>query len=337
MDIQFGYLERLYWLWLVGAGTAVAVGGIVFHHRAMRQFASSELLARLIDKRRIRRRFVAAAFSALALTLVVIGLVDVRWGKAEREIPQRGIEVMFVLDVSRSMVAEDVAPNRLARAKQYIRDMVAEMAGDRVGLILFAGNVRQHIPLTNHYDDFRQTLGEVGPHNVERGGSNLGDAIRVATESFLEKTADHKAIVLITDGEDHDSNPAAIAKSSHEDTGVRIFTVGIGDMSEGARIPIQTRGGGSRFVEHKGQQIWSKLDGKILQQIASNSAGAFIPAGTKQVDMGAVYHRFIGNIEQQDFETATVNTYVPRYQWFLWPAFGFVMLELFVSSWRSNQ
>src|SRR6185312_14360819 len=168
-----------------------------------------------------------------SMALMVLALVDFRWGKVWREVPQKGIEVMFVLDVSRSMLAEDAAPNRLERAKQQIKDTIDEMAGDRVGLLVFAGDTKQQIPLTTHYDDFKQMLDEVGPQNVRRGGSRLGDAITAASQSFLTKSNAHKAMVVFTDGEDQESKPIEAARRAHKETGVRIFTVGLGDMEKG--------------------------------------------------------------------------------------------------------
>ncbi len=332
MEIEYGQLENLNWLWLVAAIGIVVACAIVWHRRKLMEFATPNLLAQLVNRFGLTRKLVSCSLSLLALVAIVIGLVDIRWGKTWREIPQKGIEVIFALDVSRSMLAEDATPSRLGRAKQDIKDMVSEMAGDRVGLVLFAGDVRQHVPLTNHYEDFKQSLDEIGPHNIERGGSNLGEAIRVASRSFLEKTADHKAIVLITDGEDHESRPIEAAKEAYEQAGVRIFTVGLGDLKQGARIPAQSRRGES-YVEHQGQQVWSKLDGKILEEIATSSSGAYIPAGTKRVDMGAVYRRFIAGIAQQNFETAKINAFIPRYHWFLGTALGLLLLDFLISYW----
>ena len=141
-----------------------------------------------------------------ALLALVLALIDIRWGKIWREVPQKGIEVMFVLDVSRSMLAEDAKPSRLERAKQQIGDMLEAMAGDRVGLVVFAGERVQLVPLTSHYQDFRQTLRDVGPENVDRGGSRLGDALQLAASGFLDQTGDHKAVVVLTDGEDQETH-----------------------------------------------------------------------------------------------------------------------------------
>ena len=135
------------------------------------------------------------------------------------------------------MLAEDATPNRLRRAKQQIKDMVDEMAGDRVGLVVFAGEADQAVPLTSHYDDFKQVLDSVGPHSVPVGGSQLSVAIESAAKAFIGKTSDHKTIVLLTDGEDQESDPVQLAKDLHQQEGVRVFTIGLGDIDRGARIP----------------------------------------------------------------------------------------------------
>lgn len=333
MDIQYGQLESLNWLWLVVLVAVVTTAAVIVHRRAMLQFATPNLIGQLVSPSRSVKKITSIALTLLALALIVVGLVDIRWGKAWREVPQKGIEVIFALDVSRSMLAEDAAPNRLKRAKQDIKDIVDEMSGDRVGLILFAGDVRRYVPLTNHYEDFKQSLDEVGPHNIDRGGSKLGDAIATCSESFLGKTADHKAIVLFTDGEDHESEPVKAAKEAHEKWGVRIFTVGLGDFEQGARIPTQADRRRESFVQHQGQQVWSKLNGEVLKEIATVTDGAYIPAGTKQVDMAAVYHRCIASIDQQEFDTAKINAYIPRYPWFLGAALLIMVLDWLISTW----
>jgi Ca-activated chloride channel family protein len=265
------------------------------------------------------------------MSLLCLAMMDIRWGKTWREVPQKGIEVMFVLDVSRSMLAEDVTPNRLSRAKQQIKDMIDEMAGDRVGLLVFAGETRQSVPLTSHYEDFKQTLDEVGPHTVRVGGSRLGDALTAAANGFISKTNDHKTIVVFTDGEDQESKPDEVAKKLHADHGIRIFTVGLGDMSQGARVPdTEDRRGG--FVQYEGQQVWSKMNGQILSQIATDTDGAWIPAGTRSVNMAEIYHGYVANVEQTEFETAKINAYIARYQWFAAPALVLLLLEVWIST-----
>lgn len=331
MDTQFGNPENLRYLWLVLVVAISMVFAFVARRRAMYRFATSDVVPSIFPRR--TRTAWATNFLAIATLLALMpALCDIRWGRTWREIPQKGIEVVFALDVSRSMLAEDVAPNRLERAKQQIKDMVDEMAGDRVGLIAFAGDAVRKIPLTSHYSDFKRALDEVGPQDVSHGGSNLGEAVRVAADSFLAKTTDHKAVVLFTDGEDHESDPAGVAGQVFQDHGIRIFTVGLGDDRQGARVPASNSDRGTRYLEHDGRQVWSKLDGKILEQMALASNGAFIPAGTKQVNMAQVYHNYVADVEQQDFETARINSYIPRFQWFVGAALGLCVVEVLIAA-----
>ncbi|MCA9238831.1 MAG: VWA domain-containing protein [Planctomycetales bacterium] len=332
MDIHYGNLEALTWLWLPALGAVAYVAAAVARRRARTRFATTNLLRRVLPPASRVRNGLSAALVTSAMVLMVLALVDMRWGRVQREVPQQGIEVEFVLDVSRSMLAEDAAPNRLERAKQQIKDLVDEMTGDRVGLVVFAGDAKQEVPLTTHYDDFKHALDEAGPHDINRGGSRLGDAILVASDAFLTKLNAHKAMVIFTDGEDQESSPVAIAKKAHEETGVQVFTVGLGDMDQGARIPVHSDHG-EQFLRHDGEQVWSKLNGDILRQVAVDTGGAYIPAGTKQVNMSDVYHRFIAGVEQTEFETAKINQYEARFQWFLAPALLLLLLETIITTW----
>ncbi len=152
---------------------------------------------------------------------------------------------------------------------------------------------------------------------------------------FIDKTNDHKAIVVFTDGEDQESKPVDVAKQLYADEGIRIFTVGLGDMDQGARIP-ETQAGHNGFVQYQGQQVWSKMNGQVLEQIATETSGAYIPAGTRHVNMADVYRNYVANVPQTEFETAKINAYIARFQWFAAPALALLLLEVFLSS-RSSK
>lgn len=334
IDIQIGNPNYLWLLTVVVTCLLVTVYAILARHRSARKFTTTSSPKKI--SRSTAKHWVSSSLITASLTLLTIGLMDIRWGKTTREVPQKGIEVMFVLDVSRSMLAQDASPNRLSRAKQQIKDMIDEMGGDRVGLLVFAGETRQSVPLTSHYEDFKQTLDMVGTQSVRVGGSRLGDAITAAANGFISKTNDHKAIVIFTDGEDQESEPVEIAKTLFTEQGIRIFTVGLGDMDQGARIPNQdTRG--QNFVEYEGQQVWSKMNGQILKAIATETNGAYIPAGTKRVDMANVYHGYLANVEKAEFETAKIDAYIPRFQWFAVPALCLLALEVLISTKRKRK
>lgn len=332
MDIQYGNSDQLHWLWLVAACAVVVVVAWAAGRRAARRFATANLLPRFLPASHRIGTLLRGGLITAAMAMLVVALVDIRWGKVRREVPQRGIEVMVVLDVSRSMLAEDATPNRLQRAKQQIIDMVDEMAGDRIGLVVFAGDAHRQVPLTSHYADFKQALADVGPYDTYRGGSHLGDAIEAAAEGFLDKTAGHKAIVLFTDGEDQGSEPVEAARRVHQQRGIHVFTVGLGDRERGARIPARS-GGRNDFVRHRGQVVWSKLEEDVLRKTAEEAKGAYIPAGTKQVDMAGVYHRYISEIQAREFAMAQIDAYQARFQWLLAPAVILLLVEMMLSAW----
>ena len=331
MDIETGNPERS-WLLLCGVGAVLlTLWSSVARRRAIRRFVSAQLQERMTPVGTQRRRFLCGLLFSSALILMCLALMDIRWGKTWREVPQRGIEVMFALDVSRSMRAEDVSPNRLERARQQIKDMIDEMAGDRIGLVVFAGDTKQVVPMTSHYDDFRQTLDAVGHHSVSKGGSRLGDALTAAADGFISQSGDHKAIVVFTDGEDQESQPVEVAQQLHAEQGVRVFTVGLGDVTEGARIPEDGDQSGS-YVQYEGQQVWSKMNGEILSRIATETQGAWIPAGVRQVNMADVYHGYVASVGEQELETARINAYEARFQWFAVPALVLLLLEIWLST-----
>jgi Ca-activated chloride channel family protein len=333
MDIQYGNTAYFYLIAIAALPLLLTVFAIAARRAALRRFASPNLVGLLGAQSSGYRRVSSAVLLSLALALIALALVDIRWGKMEQEVPQRGIEVMFVLDVSRSMLANDVNPSRLDRGKQQIKDLMDEMAGDRIGLMVFAGDTRQVVPLTSHYGDFVQALDAVTPDSVLVGGSRLGDAIRAAAGAFINKTNDHKAVVIFTDGEDQESKPIEAARAAVKDQGIRIFTVGLGDIEQGAKVPAgrDARGQG-QFLSYKGEAVWSKLNGEILTQIASETGGAYIPAGTKRVNMADIYHGYIAKVEQTEFAMAKVNAYIPRYEWFAFPALVLLLVEGWLST-----
>ncbi len=336
MDVIFGNPMNFQLLWVAAAAAVVFVVASVARRRALARFATVNLLGTLVGRlARVRRRVEAVCVVA-ALALMAVALADPRWGRVWRQVPQKGIEVVFLLDVSRSMLAQDAAPSRLERAKQQIRDMTDAMAGDRVGLVAFAGGAQQKVPLTTNYHDFKIALEEIGPHSVRQGGSRLGDAIETAVKAFLTQTPDHKALIIITDGEDQESKPVQAAKAAYGERGVRVFTIGIGDMGQGARIPVSSTASGKTYLQHEGQQVWSKMDGAVLKEVALAGGGAFIPAGMKRVDMAQVYHRYISVVEQTDFETARIKSYQPRYAWFVAAALAVLLVEVVfpLGGWR---
>lgn len=321
MNIRFEQLEALWWLWPVIVA-AVLLGWAVARRQALwTRVADRGLLDRIAPGRSLSRHVVRAVVRVAALAFLVAALLDPRWGVTFRPVQQRGVDVMVVLDVSRSMLANDATPNRLTRAQQFIDDLLGALGGDRIGLVTFAGVASLKCPLTVDNGAFRTALEYAQPESVPRGGSLIGDAIRLASESFADDIKDHKAIIVLSDGEDQGSFAVEAASRIGREQGIPIFTVGIGSET-GTRIPID---GG--YVQYNGADVVTKLDGTLLEQIANASGGAYLPVGTAQTDLGDFYVQRIAPLARREFETVDVRRFTPRYQWFAAAALALFLVE----------
>jgi Ca-activated chloride channel family protein len=238
---------------------------------------------------------------------------------------------MILLDVSKSMLAEDLVPNRLDRAKIAVSDMVERLQGDRIGLIAFAGTSVLKVPLTTDYGFFSLILDDINTESVSRGGTKIGDAVRKAMdEGFDSQEKKYKDIILITDGEDHDSFPVEAAQEAGE-KGIRIIAIGIGDENQGRRIPITDSQGNRVFMTYQGQEVWSKLDANTLRKMANATPGGkYLNVATGTIDLGDVYLKLIASEEKRELETKTMQLYEEKFQIFLGVALFLLVAEMVV-------
>lgn len=297
-DVEFANLHLVHLLWGVAALTLVGVYGIAQQRRALRRFADGRLLPHLAPPISWARGLLRLAVVALALTALVIALVDPRWGQVERTVLRRNVDVLVLLDVSRSMLAQDIAPSRLERAKLALRDdLIPALGGDRIGLIAFAGLPSLACPLTSDYGFFRLALDDVSPLSSPQGGTLIGDAIRRAGEAFDTPLDAHKLVILITDGEDHESFPVQAARKLWDEQRAPVVAVALGDPREGARIPLASDRG-VEFLQHEGATVWSKADfGSLRTLVDASPLGVFVPAGTQNFDLGEIYERMVAKLE----------------------------------------
>ena len=326
MDLKFDNLDYLHLLWGVPVLAAVAAYGFQRKAAALRAFATVNLFGHLMPELSVGRQKLKAALPLAAIAFLVVGATGPRWGKDIVEVPRRGIDLIVCLDVSRSMLAEDIAPNRLERAKVELGDMLRSMPGDRVGLVTFAGDATLSCPLTINYGAYRMALDEVTTRSTTRGGSLIGDAVRVATQSFTDKVKAHKAVLIITDGEDHESLPVDAARDAWREHGVRVFTVGLGDMGGGARVPVNIEGR-RRYLQHDGQEVWSKMNRAVLDEMAVEGGGASFPVGTSDADFAEFYERIRSKVAAREFESSRKELYHAQFQWFAGMALFLLLLE----------
>ena len=262
-------------------------------------------------------RFYQALFVIIRCVFIIIALAEPTWGiKKEKIGGKSGRAIIFLLDVSRSMLAEDIKPNRLERAKLGISDTLQTLNGDRVALVAFAGTSSILSPLTQDYAFFKQALDEAAPESVGRGGTLIGDALRtIGSYVTDEQEAKYKDIILITDGEDHESFPVEAAAELGK-KGLRIFAIGLGNDTEGYRVPDATN---QSFITYNGKEVWSKLDSSTLRQIAmATPGGKYLRVATGAADLGEIY-KALSNASERELEGKEQETIhkIPRFRSFL--------------------
>lgn len=321
--------QLLLLLWLLPV-----VGGLLVYAQRRRvaaahRFAGDVMLHRLMPPFAGGLAWTKGVVLLAGLALLIIAAARPRWGVYFEDVQTRGVDMFVLLDVSRSMLAEDVAPNRLERAKSDIRDLLQYLKGDRVGLIAFAGAAAVQTPLTTDQGFFRIVLDDTDVDSAPRGGSLIGDAIRKALESMEPRHDRDQVIVLITDGEDHDSFPAEAAKAAAE-RDVKVICVGLGDTEEGMRIPIRDDVGNLSYMKHDGQEVWSKMDEALLQQIAVTTKGAYIPAKTRAYDLGQVYSQHLAGLTRGEINAEKRKRYRERFQLFVVVGLAALLLEMVV-------
>jgi Ca-activated chloride channel family protein len=312
-------------IWLLPLVAAVLIIAHLARWQSARQFLDTVMCTRLAPRAGFALPILKMLLVLIGLFLVVFAMTGPRFGVYFTEVSRRGADLVILLDVSKSMTAEDVGQSRLARAKSDIRDLLSRLGGDRVGLVVFAGQAVTKAPLTSDHGFFLSMLAEIDTDSAPRGGSLIGDGIRKCLE-ILDPQADRdQVIVLITDGEDHESFPLEAARSAAE-RGVKLLAVGLGDSQEGARIPVAQASGERKFLQHEGQVIWSKLDGDLLEKIALETGGAYIPAGTRAYDLGQFYEQHLAGLSRSEYQQEKRRLLKEQFQWPL--AFGVFLLMI---------
>ena len=324
---RFHDIAMLNWLWLAPLPAILFYYAARKRRNALANFVDARLLPQLNPHVNGGNRVWKAIAITLTSVFLVVALARPAWNRLPQTVQQRGRDVVFLLDVSRSMLAEDLAPNRLERAKLAIMDAVDKLEGDRVALVVFSGAAVVKCPLTLDYGFFRMALDDVSPLSVTRGGTLIGDALRKVSGSvFDSKQSQYRDVVLITDGEDHESFPVEAAKSLGE-LQARLIAIGLGDENVGKRIPITGPDGAMTFLQFNGREVWSKLDAETLREMVNATPGGrYLNVSTGAIDLGDVYRQLIASAERQDIESRTIDRYEEKFQVFL--AVGFLLLAV---------
>ena len=305
------------WFWALIAIPILTLLFVRSEQRAivrLREFVSPRLLPQLSATVNRARRSVRFTFLMLGLAFAIIALARPQWGYIYEDVKRKGLDLLFAVDTSRSMLSNDVQPSRLERVKLAAQDLVNQLQGDRVGLIAFAGRAFLQAPLTIDYEAAVESINDLDTKTIPEGGTNISEAINLAINTFGKSAAGNRALIIFTDGEELSGDAVKIAKAA-ADAGLKIFTVGVG-TPQGSLIPITTDDGETAFVKDSaGQVVKSKLDEKRLEEIAKATGGFYLPLGDAPRTMGQLYQHGLANMKAEDIDARLSRRPIERYEW----------------------
>ena len=310
--MRFAYPGYLWLLLLLPLLALFGLWAVAAKRRALARFAAPQVAGRLTRSVSVPRQHWKYCIAVCGFAFLTLALSGPQFGAELTMAKRKGVDVVIALDVSRSMLAEDVGPNRLQRARYQVGELLDRLEGDRVGLVVFAGKAFVQCPLTLDYGALRLLLSVVDAGSIPVQGTAVGEAIELARSCFDEGDRQHKAIVLFTDGEDHAADPVAAADRAAAE-GVRIFAIGMG-TSDGELIPVRQEGGGVDFHRDRaGNPVKTRLDEGVLREVAALSEGAYYRSSLRGSEIEEIYDE-IANMDQKEFESQRFRRYEERYQ-----------------------
>ena len=312
---------QLLWLLLLVPVMVVAFAAILLlRRRNLRRFGNIETVSSLlrdVSSWRVHTKFI---LFTLAFVAMVFAAARPQFGAKLREQKSEGVEMMFVVDVSNSMLAEDFTPNRLDRTRYAIDKLFTQLNQDRVGVVVFAGEAKVQLPITTDYRMARSFTKRLSPQLVDVQGTDISDAIDLASLSFSQREDASRVMILITDGEAHDAD-AVVAAERAAERGIRIFAIGIGSP-QGAPIKV----GGEFIKDEKGEMVVSRLNEQLLQQITEIGKGGYIRASNAEFGLSEIVDE-IAKMEKSERSTLTFDEYNEQFHWILWIALALLLLE----------
>ena len=328
--IHFAQAQYLLLLLLIPFFFIIQTVVLKMRRRRIRKFGDEALVETLMPSYAKARVWVRLALFSTGFIFFVIGLSRPQIGAKLKEHETRGAEIMIVLDVSNSMLAEDYSPNRLERAKLAISRIVDKLQEDRIGLIVFAGDAFVQLPITTDYVSAKMFLNSISTGSVPVQGTAIGDAISTAMRSFSAQSEKSRAIIVITAGENHEDDPVEAARLAAE-SGARVFTIGIGSP-EGKPIPMD----GELLKDKNGNIVVTRLDEGILQEVASVGNGAYVRAGNNEFGLNPIIDD-IRKMEDEKYSSVVFEEYDEQFMYFLAMALFFFVLEMLVGDRKSKR
>ena len=332
---KFAHSEYLYALYLIPALIFLVWFSLRKQNQLLQKFADSKIHKILFPLRSSTKLFLKNGLIIFSIVLLLLALANPQVGSKVEEVKQVGIDVYILLDVSLSMKAEDIKPSRLEKAKHEISKLIQKLRGDRIGLIVFSGKAFIQFPLTTDYSAANLFLSAVSIKSVPQPGTAIGPAVSLALNSFKKDEQTQKAIVIITDGEDHEGDMDSAIEEANN-LGVKIYAIGLGSP-QGVPIPIYNEAG--RQIGYKkdrtGNVVLTKLDEQTLEEITNKANGKYYRGSNTDDELEMIYDD-LASLEGSEFGATKITEYEDRYYYFLIPAFLILLFEVFIKERKSK-
>jgi Ca-activated chloride channel family protein len=317
----------LYLLFILPVLVVIFLINLYWKRKKQREFGDLELLKRLSPERSVFKPVLKLTVMLLALAALILGLVNPKIGTKVETVKREGIDIVFAMDVSKSMLAEDVAPSRLEKSKQIVSQIINQLGSDRIGIVVYAGSAFPVLPITTDYGVAKMFLQSVNPDMVSSQGTSLDEAIKLSATYFAEKSKTSKLLILISDGEDHSEGAEAAAEDAKK-LGMKIITIGLG-TEKGATIPLKKNGIVESYQrDNNGEVVVTKLNPNSLATIAKITGGGYIN-GNNTKEVLEYIKNTLDKIQKTEFEATEMADFQSQFQWFLGIGFVLLFLDIF--------
>ncbi|MGR7812619.1 VWA domain-containing protein [Lacinutrix undariae] len=324
-------LEEKIWFWalaIIPIIIVIFVGLQFWKYKAQKNFADKALLKRLSPNQSLFKGILKIVVLSLVFACLAIALVNPKIGTKLETVKREGVDIVFAVDVSKSMLAEDIAPNRLEKSKQLVTQIINNLASDRVGIIAYAGKAFPQLPITTDYASAKMFLNNMNTDMLSSQGTAINEAIELSKTYFDDAEQTNRILIIISDGEDHSEMASSVAEEANKE-GIRIFTIGVGDI-KGGTIPIKRNGVLINYKkDNQGETVITRLNEETLQQIADDANGVYIN-GRVTSDVVDQIRDLLNKMDKKEFEAKEFADYKDQFQWFLGFAVFFLCIDIFL-------
>lgn len=305
----------------------VFVGDVLWKKKKQRHFAEAGLLSKIAPTTSTFKAILKVVIFSLGLSFLILSLVNPKMGTKLKTVKREGVDIVFALDVSKSMLAEDIAPNRLEKSKQIISKVIENLGSDRIGVIVYAGSAYPLLPITTDHASAKMFLQNANPDMVSSQGTAINEALDLAKTYYNNDDQTNKFLIILSDGEDHEAQTISLAETLTEN-GVKVFTVGVGTES-GQPIPIRKNGRMTYKKDRKGEVVITQRHAEVLKEIAEKTQGRYIDGNRTEKPVNAIVD-VIANAQKHEFETKQFSDYKDQFQWFVAIGLFFLLLDVFL-------